>query len=220
MGAARRAAYGSRCGSRRLDALTPEETPYRVRVTMSAKAGTAKTGDAVTVKATSAPAARARSAERLRFRARRLVRPAGRHGLRQWQARTVDRRRLGPSRSPAVGRDRPSAKQHLHPHSRGAARRAGRDRRRAHHRRARRHLRRSQPGDAQFRALPHPLHLRPAHGDHGRHRVLARPRFPCALPRARAHFPHPQMGGGGRLGRGASATSSSPARRCPRCAPG
>lgn len=39
----------------RLDALTPAETPYRVRVTMSAKVGTTQTGDAVTVKATLRP---------------------------------------------------------------------------------------------------------------------------------------------------------------------
>jgi len=82
------------------------------------------------------------------------------------------------------------------PHPREPPRRARRDRRGADHRRARRHLRRRQSGHARFRPVPHPVDLRPAYGDHGRHRVLADQGSARALPVDRVAVSDTQMGGG------------------------
>ncbi len=178
-----------------LGELPPEETPYRVRVTLPAASAKVATGEAVSLKATLRPPPE----------------PIVPHGFDFGRTAWFDR--LGASgystgtiaaladagQAPfglqlwaAIDRLRSLVNA---PHSRKPPRREGGDRRGADHRRARRHLRGRQSGHAQFRPVPHSLDLWPAHGDHGRHRILAGQGGASAHPFHRAPLPDQEMGG-------------------------
>ncbi len=147
------------------------------------------------------PAAGPRAARRLRLRPRGLVPGARRRGLLALGA--ADRHQPGGAaavaarargrRAGAAG-DRPAR-------GRGAAGADRRHRQRADHGRARRHLGVDQPGLPRFRPVPHPLHLRPAHGDHGGRGVLLHPSGAGRNSGDRSALSHQEVGGGRRHGR-------------------
>ncbi len=141
------------------------------------------------------PAAGAVAAGRLRFRPRR----PGSRGWAPWAsplaAAEIDANLGEPPLSlrlgAAVARVRQAIGQRV---ARGAARRDGRHCQCAHHRRARRHLGGDQPGLPRLRPVPHPLHLRPAHGDHGGRRVRLDPPAAGGDPGDRAALPDQEVG--------------------------
>ena len=106
------------------------------------------------------------------------------------RARCPPRRRprapLGPG---GLGPGRCAASQGQCPHQSRVARRDRRDRGGSHYRRARRHLRGGNPILARFRPRPYHLHFRPAHGDHGGHRVLARAGAARSVPALALRYP-------------------------------
>ena len=205
-----------------LDDLEPEE-PSLSRARDASRQGRLDVGNRRGRRAScNAPApARADRAGGLRFRAPSLVRAAGRNRLRDQQGRATHSRATAALGSLGLGADRRLARQGQCPHQSRIARRDGRDRGGPHHRRARRHLGGGDAIDARLGPRPHPVDFRPAHGDHGRHGVLAGAGAVGARARAGAALPDQEVGRRRRAGR--RAPSISPClgrRRRPRCAPG
>ena len=184
----------------RVTALEKHEAhawPYRVRVRTMSRDARARARRRRAPQGHAEPAAGTGAARRLRLRAAR------RGSRRSAPSATRPRRpRSSPnaSRAAAVAaRDRGGgarAPGHRPARRRGAARPDRRHRQCADHRRARRHLGVDQPGFPRLWAIPHPLDLRPAHGDHGGRGVLLHPPGAGRHPGDRLALPDQEMGGG------------------------
>jgi hypothetical protein len=144
------------------------------------------------------PATGALLAGRLRLRPCRLV-PRPRRRRRRRGCRRDRGRRARPAPVPAARRGRrPRAPGHRRAHPGGVARRDGRHRQRTDHRRARRHRGSHQPSVPRLRAVPHPVHLGVAYGDHGGRGVPLHSPHAGRDPGDRAPIPHQEMGRGRR----------------------
>jgi hypothetical protein len=167
--------------------LKPEETPYRVRVSMPAKyAAGARIGGAVTLRATLQPPPEPIEPGGFDFARSACFARLGATGYATSKVAPFEGAPTPPMGSGRVVEGRCAKSGDQCPHQGGLVRRDRRDRRRPHHRRTGRHLGGSDPVDARLRPHPYPFHLGPAHGDHGGNRVLARPRAARARAGARA----------------------------------
>ena len=158
-----------------LEKHEPHEWPYRVRVRTMTETAALEPGNAVRLKATLSPPPGPALPGDYDF-----ARAAWFQGLGAVGYATAAPELVASAVEPPLGLrvtrgGRAAAPGHRSPRRRGAARPDRRHRQCAHHRRARRHLGGDQPGVPGLGPLPHPVDLRPAHGDHGRRRVLLDP---------------------------------------------